>query len=203
MKIPLNVSFEEKDNAKKIGAQWDTKYKLWYLWDYKKLPSVAKWLNPEYNIYITENVYLVTGFRQCWNCNKTTKVYSIGADKFVSFDDQWKFYSSFYLVNSIQLYSKNLTDILKLTDNKFKLIHSKTIDQTYLMNTCTFCDSAQGDNYLYYEDDSVFNPVGTSNNCNWNIKKTPIELDVGIKGNLFFDVLNPSNKILWNKAKHE
>jgi hypothetical protein len=34
MKIPLNVKFEEKEEAKNNGAQWDSKNKLWYLWDY-------------------------------------------------------------------------------------------------------------------------------------------------------------------------
>jgi hypothetical protein len=186
MKIPLNVNFDEKEKAKNNGAQWDSKNKLWYLWDYKKLSSVAKWLNPEYNIYITENVYLVNSFRQCWKCNKNTKVYSIGADKLVSFDEQWKFYPSFHLINYITSYSKNLINILELTDNKFKLIHSKTINETYLMNICSYCNAAQGDNYLYEEEDSVFGSVRKSDIDNWTLKKIPLELDVGIKGDLFF-----------------
>jgi hypothetical protein len=183
MKIPLNVGYEEKEEAKNNGAQWDSKYKLWYLWDYKKLPSVSKWLNPEYNIYITENVFLVNAFRQCWNCNKSTKVYSIGTDKFIFFDGKWKFYPSFHLINAIQSHSKNLSNVLELTNNKFKLIHSKTIDLTYIMSTCDFCDAAQGDNYLYYEIDSVF---ATTSISDWTIKKLPIELDIGINGDVFF-----------------
>jgi hypothetical protein len=100
VKVPLNVSFEEKDEAKSSGAQWDPKNKLWYLWDYKKLPEVKKFLNLDYNIYITENVYLVSGFRDCWKCNNATKVYSLGSDKFAMFDEGqglWKFYPAFYL----------------------------------------------------------------------------------------------------------
>ena len=203
MKIPLNVNYEEKEEAKNNGAQWDSKNKLWYLWDYKKLPNAKKWLNPDYNIYITENVYLVTGFRNCFKCNNSTKVYSIGADKFVCFDGQWKFYPAFYLINGIELYSKNLINILELTNNKLKLLFSNSIHSKYLGNTCEYCDMLQGDNFLYHEFDAVFSPNSVSE-VDMTIKKIPLELDIGIKGNLFssYNDGGDSNKIIWNGAKH-
>jgi hypothetical protein len=204
MKIPLNVKFEEKEEAKNNGAQWDSKNKLWYLWDYKKLSSVKKWLNPDYNIYITENVYLITGYRDCWKCHNSTKVYSIGADKFAYFDEQWKFYPVFYLINGIEMFSKNLTDILKLTNDKLKLISSKTINTKYLMNTCESCNLPQGDNFLYDEIDAVFSPNNNAEVGDMTIRKIPLELDIGIKGYLFNSYNNgfDSNKLIWNHSNH-
>jgi len=198
MKIPLNVKFEEKDEAKNNGAQWDSKNKLWYIWDYKNLSFVKKWLNPDYNIYITESVYLITGYRNCWKCNNSTKVYSIGADKFIYFDDQWKFYPAFYLINGIGSYSNNLTDVLKLTNDKFKLILSKTINTRYLI-----CNIAQGDNFLYDEFDAVFSPNDRTKVNSITIKRIPLELDIGLKGDLFSCNVNgeDTNAMIWNGAK--
>jgi hypothetical protein len=203
MKIPLMVKFEEKEDAKSNGAQWDAKNKLWYLWDYKKLPDVKKWLNPDYNIYITENIYLVNGFRNCWKCNNSTKVYSIGADKFVCFDGQWKFYPAFYLINGIESYSKNLINILELTNNKLKILFSKTTNSKYLVNTCEYCDMLQGDNFLYDEDDAVFAPNSLSE-VDMTIKKIPLELDIGIKGNLFSSYSDGrnTNETIWKGSTH-
>jgi len=204
MKIPLNVKFEEKEEAKNNGAQWDAKNKLWYLWDYKKLSSVKKWLNPDYNIYITENIYLITGYRDCWKCHNSTKVYSIGADKFIYLDDQWKFYPAFYLINGIKLYSKNFADILKLTNDKFKLLFSKTVNEKYLMNTCEHCNIQQGDNFLYDEFEAVFSPNNRTEVEDMIIKKISLELDIGLKGSLFYSIVNgmDTNAIIWNGAKH-
>jgi hypothetical protein len=204
MKIPLNVKFEEKEEAKNNGAQWDSKNKLWYLWDYKKLSSVNKWMNPDYNIYVTENIYLVTGYRDCWKCHNSTKVYSIGAEKFTYFDDQWKFYPVFYLINGIELYSNNFIDILKLTNDKLKLLLSKTINLKYLMNTCEYCNIPQGDNFIYDEYDAVFSPNDRTEVNNITIKKLPLELDIGLKGNLFNSYVDgkDTNAMIWNGAKH-
>jgi len=204
MKIPLNVKFEEKEEAKNSGARWDPKNKLWCFWDYKNLSSVKKWLNPDYNIYITENVYLLTGHRDCWKCNNSTKVYSIGADKFAIFEEQWKFYSTFCLFNGIEIFSKNLTDILKLTNDKFKLCLSKTVNTKYLMNTCEFCNMPQGDNYLYDEFDAVFSPNDIEEASGITIRKIPLELDIGLKGNLLNSCNNfpDSNKLIWFNSKH-
>jgi hypothetical protein len=204
MKISLNVNYEEKDEAKNNGAQWDPANKIWYLWDYKKIPLVNKWINNNYNIYITEHIYLVTGYRKCWKCNSLTKVYSIGADKFAFFNDGWKFYPVFYLINGIKLYSNNFQSILTNTNNKFKILFSKTINEKYLINTCEQCNMLQGDNFLYDEDDSVFSPVNESEVKNMTIKKIDVSPDIGLNGNIFISYNNGrnSNEIIWNGANH-
>jgi hypothetical protein len=206
MKVPLAVGFEEKEEAKINGAQWDAKNKSWYLWDYKKLANVKKWLNLNYNIYITENVFLVTGYRDCWKCKNDTKVYSMGADKFALFDDEhnlWKFFPSFYLFQYIELYSKNIINILDFTKNNFRLTFSKTVNNKYLMNNCEYCGAPQGDNFLYEEIDSVFSPSSKSAVEYMTVKKFPLELDVGLKGHLYSSYNNglDSNKIIWDYAR--
>jgi hypothetical protein len=204
MRIPLNVKYEEKDEAKNNGAQWGSVNKIWYLWDYKKIPLVNKWIPNNHNIYVTEHIYLVAGFRECWKCHNSTKVYSIGSDKFVCLDDQWKFYPAFYLINGIKSYSNNFQNILSITNNKLKILLSKTINEKYLMNTCEHCNMLQGDNFLYDEIDSIFSPMNEYEASNMTIKKIDINIDIGLQGSIFKSYNNGrnSNEIIWNGAKH-
>ena len=42
----LEVSFEQKDEAKRLGAQWDPARKTWYLRDVEDLTPFMRWIAP-------------------------------------------------------------------------------------------------------------------------------------------------------------
>ena len=44
MRINLNCPYSEKDEAKALGAKWDSEKKVWYVVDVKDLTPFAKWL---------------------------------------------------------------------------------------------------------------------------------------------------------------
>ncbi len=46
MRVNLEVSFEEKDEAKSLGAQWDPARKTWYLRDVEDLTPFMRWITP-------------------------------------------------------------------------------------------------------------------------------------------------------------
>ena len=43
MRVDLKVPFAEKDAAKKLGAQWDTALKIWYVIGKDDLTPFSKW----------------------------------------------------------------------------------------------------------------------------------------------------------------
>jgi hypothetical protein len=43
MRLNLKVSFAEKDEAKKLGARWDTAQKIWYVEGKADMAPFAKW----------------------------------------------------------------------------------------------------------------------------------------------------------------
>lgn len=43
-KVYLNVPFEEKDEAKKMGARWDNDKKKWYVLSTADLENFKKWI---------------------------------------------------------------------------------------------------------------------------------------------------------------
>lgn len=207
MHIPLNVPFQDKDFVKKIGAQWDNSRKIWYLWDYKKIQDVKQWLTEDYNIYITENLYLVEGQRICWGCKKSTPVFSVGADKFSFYskdERMWKFSPKFYLFNGISKHCNQLNSLARsISQNHFWVSKSKTIQTSYLMNHCYYCNRHQGENYLYDEMDAVFAPDNYINASTLTLHKIKIDVDIGLKGNLFscFSSCGDTNMLIFNNAK--
>lgn len=45
MKI-LNVPYDQKDDAKALGARWDTELKKWYVPDGLDVEAFSRWLPP-------------------------------------------------------------------------------------------------------------------------------------------------------------
>lgn len=44
MRINLNVPFEEKDQARSLGAMWDAARKTWYVENKERLEPFLKWM---------------------------------------------------------------------------------------------------------------------------------------------------------------
>ena len=44
MRIDLKVPFEQKDEAKSLGAKWDPARKVWHLIDPQDLAPFARWM---------------------------------------------------------------------------------------------------------------------------------------------------------------
>ncbi len=47
MRTNLNVTFPEKDEAKRLGAKWDTARKVWYVENVPNISLFKKWLPME------------------------------------------------------------------------------------------------------------------------------------------------------------
>lgn len=45
MRINLNCPFEEKDEAKRLGAHWDVARKVWYIVDVEDLTPFMRWID--------------------------------------------------------------------------------------------------------------------------------------------------------------
>ena len=43
----LNVPFEEKDEAKELGARWDPEIKKWFIPKENDATPFEKWINPK------------------------------------------------------------------------------------------------------------------------------------------------------------
>lgn len=148
--LALNVSYNEKEEAKALGARWNPKEKLWMAPgnDIDGYMRFAKWIDGS-NI-IRKELCIVEAARKCWKCGKETPVICFAIRDYYSLEfggenvREWTFTSVFsQLPEEIFSYVKS--------NYNFKLKYSNTIQQSYYANCCKWCDSLQGNNYLFNE----------------------------------------------------
>ena len=47
MRINLRVPYEEKEQARRLGAKWDTARRIWYVENMERLEAFLRWM-PDY-----------------------------------------------------------------------------------------------------------------------------------------------------------
>ena len=173
----LNVPYNEKDDAKSLGARWNPTVKKWYVKNKKDYYKFIRWIEPYGNMVIIDELYLIEGVKKCFRCGKDTRVIGFGIDKHLSIDGLLEIENNNYDGNEIKeiLYDKmleiNQDDIhivgpidpipeplMEYIQNKYnyKLRYSKTTHISSICNCCDNCDVLQGDFFLFSEVDSPF-----------------------------------------------
>lgn len=77
MALYLDIPYEEKDEAKKLGAKWNPKVKKWFIdMPRKNYIKFDKWIprTMSNGIIATNYIYIIEGEQTCWKCGKSTKV---------------------------------------------------------------------------------------------------------------------------------
>lgn len=148
--LALNVSYNQKEEAKSLGARWNTKEKTWMAPGntYEEYKRFEKWI--EGSNIITKELYIVESSRKCWKCGKDTPVICFGVHDWYNVElngemcQGWKF---------ISILSQIPEEVVAYVESKFnfKLKYSNTVRKKYYANCCKWCDSLQGNNYLFTE----------------------------------------------------
>ncbi len=224
MRIGLNVPYEEKDEAKELGAKWDADNKLWYVPDGIDHTLFSKWLCIDNLPNFKANSYWIAEtMSECWKCESSMKYVGLLLDYnherlenivdedagFKPEDIQTKAYqeweNSIESVRWVRQKLKAMPFYLKLIDNtvlaRIKLIntdyfmdYSKHMDCSYFMNHCHKCLMIQGDFHVFQEPDGPFCPTS-------NISVSKIKLHhfkekcIGLSDGFSIDPLRYDNNI--------
>ena len=70
----LDVPYQEKDEAKRLGARWNTEIKKWYVEKKEDYYKFAKWVLPYGDIVVCDSLYIIEGKRKCFKCKTDTRV---------------------------------------------------------------------------------------------------------------------------------
>lgn len=166
----LKVPFEEKDQAKGLGARWDPARKVWFVPDGVDTGPFSKWLPRAVDVNIrASKYYLAEAAEICWKCDEPTRVFGIAVPagyEYAEYEAGEKIWDSTgdmaflsyieYLPESVQ------TQIRALTPH-YRLDFSKTTNSSYWMNHCERCGMKQGDHELFHEPDGAFQPMTREN----------------------------------------
>lgn len=155
----LHVPFEEKDEAKLLGARWDAQARCWYVPAGVSDESFARWFQPreqrpptppDYSALplnlLIEQPAIVEATAECWACRKSTPVLTVAGR-----DEDGDLAS----VTGIQSVDGPLGRALAERPY-YRLAFSRTTQQWAFANLCTSCGALQGDFFLHNEPDGPF-----------------------------------------------
>jgi len=165
----LNVPFEEKDEAKRRYAKWDSKRKQWYATNPKYYFRFKEWIVGE---SVAQNkVYIAYAPKKCWKCGKDSPIYAFAvkiediidiSDNMpddINMDNISEVYDYIGSDMAIIPINKNLPDEIinyLVEHTACKITYSNTIKESYFANICEYCSALQGNHYVYSEVDSPF-----------------------------------------------
>lgn len=153
--LSLDVPYEEKDQAKALGAWWDTSCKKWTVSNPRDYYKFKKWIKG--NVILSDCFYLVESKTNCWRCHKETKVLAIGVESIMEICGEPTEFENdgIHIASGFESLPEYVLNYIKKhypIKNRF----SKTINKSYLSNGCEHCDALQGDWFLFNEPDSPF-----------------------------------------------
>lgn len=168
----LNVPYNEKEDAKHLGARWNPTIKKWYVENKEDYYKFVHWIKPFGNIVVIDELYIIEGTQKCFKCGKDTRVIGFGIDKHLSLDglldqesenmeevlNEMRFEinkDDIHIVGPIDPTPKPLMEYIQSKYN-YKMRYSKTTHRSSINNCCDNCDVLQGDFFLFSEVDSPF-----------------------------------------------
>lgn len=207
MRLYLNVPYEEKDEAKALGARWNAKVKKWYIdAEREKYVRFSKWIlrDTDDAVIATEYIHIIEGRQKCWKCGRSTRVIGLGIGEFVHIygeteDPQYEIVED-YVNPGEELHLawvENEEDIpprlLRYIKENYsvKTGYSKTIGGKCFANHCDYCGALQGNWFLFNEPDSPLSSCVDGDKLaekmsRVKIKGIPIEDDLQLDWNIGF-----------------
>ncbi len=182
----INVPYSEKDEAKKLGAWWDSQKKSWYVKRRKDYPKFYKWIlgNQEETFILCDYFYIVEAMRKCYRCKRETEVIGFGIENFYILHDPKEYrdlYSwwdeDIHMASYIDPMSDKLLDFLN-REYGYHMGYSKTVEDSYMANHCKYCNALQGDYFLFNEPDSPFCIDTIDDARNLKLHKVKLETDI-------------------------
>lgn len=147
-RVDLNVPFEARDEAKRLGGRWDGEQKTWYVPHGVNPAPFSQWIASEPDLIpIQAKVFAVhTSVRQCWKCGAATPITGLSMQAKV-LDQPPSLVMPFYITAIDDL---TLSDVRRANPH-YQLKYSHATGHKYFMNLCHSCGAAQGDNFCFAE----------------------------------------------------
>ncbi|OUO89623.1 hypothetical protein B5F40_10340 [Gordonibacter sp. An230] len=164
MNVYLDVPFQEKDEAKALGARWDAGRKRWYVPQGLDCAPFERWM--------PAHLYLVIGSQRCWKCREDTRVVAFGIPY------GWDGAPSLALLPRLECVPYEIRKYLIDQGIRYEKKRSNTTGLYLLNNCCEHCGSLQGEFFLFSEPDSPFLPDSSDEISRLRFLKVPLPCPV-------------------------
>lgn len=176
-RVNLDVPFAQKDDARALGARWDSQVKTWYVPQGKDSSPFAQWFSTTEDLpEASPNVkspffFLAKAKNKCWRCAKESDAFSIFLpDVHAQLDcdedgrPAWFEGCGVGTLSSVLWISEAVAEVLTSHAPSYKRAFSKKAGCSYLMNHCAHCHATQGDFFMHNEPGGTFFPT-TPDEC--------------------------------------
>ncbi len=153
----LHIPFEEREQAKHLGARWDAEAKCWFIDSALDPAPFRRWLEEgprsarqAYSI-VSDRAFVLSAGTRCWKCRAGIRVVCIYcASGCVDGEPCEQF-----TVSNIKAIDENLRRQLEAIPC-FRFAYSRDAGGRYLINHCGRCGAQQADYYLHCEPSGMF-----------------------------------------------
>jgi len=168
-RVDLRVPINDKDDAKRLGARWDSQHKLWYVPERVDVAHFKKWLPEPLQPNIRAPCYyLATSTRRCWRCQGLTHVFGIALPaehealivEDDPVDDCWQVGGAPTGLSYIGNLPEPVAAQLRRLAPRYRIDYSHTTQSFYWMNHCEHCEAKLGDFETLQEFDGPFHTLG-------------------------------------------
>ena len=153
----LYVPFEERDQARELGAQWDSDGKCWFIDSVLDPAPFDRWLETAsgladrpYSI-VSDEAFIISARTRCWKCHAGCRVVCIYCES-GSVDGE---HFEQFTVSNITAIDESLRRQLGAVPD-FRFGQARVAGGRYLINHCRRCGTQQADYFLHCEPSGVF-----------------------------------------------
>jgi hypothetical protein len=210
MPLKLNVSYQEKEEAKSKGAFWDTEHKTWYVPNHKNYNDFLKWIDTDnYSIIAKPPFYVALNKRICWKCSEVTQVIALASNTFYELDDEndaspkWFEQDYFSFFNMPKYINPEVIQRVQQKFPFYKFGYSKTINGKYWANHCQKCNALQGDFFNHNEPGGAFFPISIEECRDIKLYEVPSKFDLTLNAGTAISsnedmILENATQFKWN-----
>ena len=153
-RIDLKVPFQQKDEAKRLGARWDAELKRWYVPDGVDRAAFDKWIPKLQPPNIRAPFwYVAASTRVCWRCGEISRVFAImlppGYEALYVADDPaddcWMGSENSTLLSYVGDVPESVAAQFRQRAPRYCVDYSQTTHSFYWMNHCEYCKAKLGD----------------------------------------------------------
>lgn len=169
-RIDLQVPFNEKDEAQRLGARWDPRQRVWYVPAGVDAAPLQKWCpRPATPSIRSPRYFLATTTRDCWRCAASTRVVAIVLPEehealYVEddpADDYWRLAEQPTVLSYVWDLAAPVAARLRPLAPHYRIDSSQTVQRFYWMNHCEHCVAKLGDFDTVEEYGAAFSPITT------------------------------------------
>ncbi|PXY01661.1 hypothetical protein DF185_09340 [Marinifilum breve] len=194
MSIQIEISGNNKEEAIRRGACWDTENKLWYIPDNKRLHLFEQWL-PFNALIVKSPLFFVVKQMTCPHCKQETPYIIMGAKNIMlplksGEYTQWVETKKGCLFSNVEYIPHAVQNLVNLNFPFFKSMNSNELKGEFMINECIHCNTPLINYYDFFNTKEIINFLLNEKNFTKSNYQLNYLYDIPLVGLYTFNQLN-------------